>query len=46
MNIGKETKDFYAWLRSKYNWVDSDVKRHMFKAWCARASKKRTGRVK
>ena len=37
MHIGKETKEFHEWLRSKFNWIDNDVKRLMFKAWCGRA---------
>ena len=39
-NIGNETKDFNEWLNSKYTWVDCDMKKIMFKAWCARASLK------
>ena len=38
-NIGRETKAFNAWLKSKYKWIDNDMKRLMFKAWCGRAKK-------
>ena len=41
MNIGKETKEFHKWLREKFKWVDPDVKKYMFKAWCARAKEKK-----
>lgn len=37
MNIGKETKDFHIWLKEKFNWVDNDAKKLMFKSWCGRA---------
>ena len=37
MNIGKETKEFHKWLNDKFEWVDNDVKKFMFKAWRARA---------
>lgn len=39
-SIGKETELFNMWFKKKYNWIDRDVKRMMFKAWIAR------GRVK
>ena len=38
MKIGYETKEFNLWLKSKFGWVDFEVKRLMFKAWCGRAS--------
>ena len=42
-NIGKETKEFHLWLNEKFKWVDNDVKRLMFKAWC-RAKNEKTSR--
>lgn len=38
IDIGNETKEFHAWLKDKYSWVDNDAKKMMFKSWCARAS--------
>ncbi len=35
------TKEFYEWIEKNFNWVDSAVKRLMFRAWCARNKKKK-----
>ena len=37
MKIGRETKEFHKWKDENFNWVDDDVKKLMFKAWCGRA---------
>ena len=39
-NIGKETKDFNAWIKSTFNLIDNDVKKLMFRAWCASIKRK------
>jgi len=36
VKIGYETKEFHKWLNENFNWVDSDIKRYMFKAWRGR----------
>jgi len=30
------SKEFHQWIRGTFDWIDSDVKRYMLMAWCAR----------
>lgn len=31
-------KEFYEWLDKNFQWIDNDVKKLMFRAWCARGT--------
>ena len=35
------TKEFYEWIKDTFNWVDNDVKKYMFRSWCARGKVER-----
>ena len=44
--IGDESKDFHAWLKNKYKWLDRDVKALMYRAWLARAGSDKSNHEK